>query len=415
MLNTIKKLYSMNRAIVSDGVEEAINILAKEIPLKITKIKTGTKCFTWKIPQKWEVEEAKLIDETTGKVVLDYKDNPLHLYVGSLPFEGILDFKELDKHLRHKPARSKNKNAIPYVFKYYELDWGFSLSENQYKRLNKKHKFRVVIKTKYTDGHLVIGESIVKGKTNKEIVVVSHIDHPYQANDNLSGVAVAVQMVKEIKSMKLPHTVRFVFTAETIGSIAYMWTRRKSFANIDFALILDTLGNKNKFIIQRTMNSEDPVNYLCEQACTALGFPYQFAEFRQLVGSDELIFSDPTFGIPAALVTTWPYPQYHTNLDTPDIIDEKTLKKSKELMIKILKNIDRNFVPKRNWIGPLMRSQIGWFLGRLPEDTHLEVFGYKIDGKKTVLDIAKELGMDLDLALDYAEDLKKQGLCSQVS
>jgi aminopeptidase-like protein len=410
MLDIIKRLYPMNRVLVGDDEDKAIKTISEYIPLKVIKIPSGTKCFTWKVPDRWEVRGATLIDQTTGKLVLDYKNNPLHLFVGSLPFEGVVTFDELDKHLRHKCLLSKNRNAVPYAYPYYILDWGFCLSENQYEKLNRKHKYKVSIKTTYKKGFLTIGESVVKGKTKNEILIIAHVDHPYQANDNLSAVAVAIKVAKEIKSQMPNHTVRFLFLPETIGSIVYVWKRMKTLGNVKAVIALDIVGNKNRVLIQRSLDENNYINYLWESSCKSLNLRYKMESFRGQIGSDELIFSDPEFNIPSVMVSTWPYSQYHTHLDKPEIIDEKTLVDIKKLCMKVIRNYDRNFVPIRRWVGPLMRDKIGWFMGKRPEDWHLELFGYKVDGKKSVIEIAKELGMDVDLALDYAHDLKARHL-----
>src|SRR6185369_8504452 len=100
----------------------------------------------------------------------------------------------------------------------------------------------------------------------------------------------------------------------------------------------------------------------------SLNLEHEMAGFREYIGSDELIFSDPEFKIPSIMISTWPYKEYHTHLDNPEIIKEKSLEKVKSLTLKIITNFDRNFIPQRLWNGPLMRSKIGWFIGHQPED-----------------------------------------------
>jgi len=49
-----------------------------------------------------------------------------------------------------------------------------------------------------------------------------HLDHPYQANDSLSQVAVAIELAR---SLKCKHTIKILFTPETIGAVAYAYTQ----------------------------------------------------------------------------------------------------------------------------------------------------------------------------------------------
>ena len=72
-----------------------------------------------------------------------------------------MNFKELKKKiytLKNQP------NAIPYRTSYYKKDWGFCLSFNDYKKINKKQKFHVLINSKFFKGKLNYGEIFLKGK-----------------------------------------------------------------------------------------------------------------------------------------------------------------------------------------------------------------------------------------------------------
>jgi len=120
----------------------------------------------------------------TGRVVVDFKENNLHVVSYSMPVDKILSFDELKKHLFF---REDLPDAIPYVTSYYSPFWGFCISYNQFKKLNPKSKYRVVIKSSFVDGELNYGELILKGKENREVLFSTYICHPSLANDNLSG------------------------------------------------------------------------------------------------------------------------------------------------------------------------------------------------------------------------------------
>ena len=48
--------------------------------------------------------------------------------------------------------------------------------------------------------------------------------------------------------------------------------------------------------------------------------------FRRVVASDEIVTNGPGFDIPTPSLTRWPYSQYHTSDDNPDIVDPGNLK-----------------------------------------------------------------------------------------
>lgn len=65
MMKLINDLWFKRRDIVSDGFDESLDYISRVIPLKIHKIPSGTKCWTWIVPEKWSVKEA-YIEEVCG-------------------------------------------------------------------------------------------------------------------------------------------------------------------------------------------------------------------------------------------------------------------------------------------------------------------------------------------------------------
>jgi len=102
MKKLINNLYAERRDIISDGYDRALDFISKIIPIKIRKIPSGTKCWTWIVPEKWSVKEA-YIEDLDGNRVLDLKDHPLHIVSYSLPINKIVTKEELMSHLYTKP------------------------------------------------------------------------------------------------------------------------------------------------------------------------------------------------------------------------------------------------------------------------------------------------------------------------
>ena len=144
MIKLIKDIWFKRRDIVSDGFDEALNYISKIIPLKIHKIPSGTKCWTWKVPEKWSVKEA-YIEDLKGNQLLNLKDHLLHVISYSLPIDKVVTKEELMKHLH---TNSKRPDAIPFEFKYYERDWGFCIQHNKLKKFT-KDKYKVFIDSKF--------------------------------------------------------------------------------------------------------------------------------------------------------------------------------------------------------------------------------------------------------------------------
>ena len=219
-----KDMYPFNRSLTGKGVDKTLGYL-KSINknLKILKFPTGKKVFDWEIPKVWNVTSAYIQDLKTKKKYCDIKKNNLHLVGYSQKVKAVLSKNILLKKIYTHP---KNKDWIPYKTSYYKQDWGFCCSRKE-KSLIKNKKYYVVINSKFSNGHLKIGEYFKKGKSKKEILFSTYICHPSMANNEISGPVVQSALIDYVKNKKTKFSYRFVFLPETIGSIAYLSLKRK--------------------------------------------------------------------------------------------------------------------------------------------------------------------------------------------
>lgn len=373
MLDIIKKIHknAPNRALISDDYDKALSIIKKELPeMQIHEFPTGTTYETWTVPQKWTLNSASV--KFKGKEILGKK----LVYTGSLPFKGTVDLEELKKHLNYE----KQPTKIPYTFKYYDKDWGFSTSLDAFNKME-KGKYEVEIDAEYTDGTLKIGEYIIPGG-EKEVLIMVHLDHPYQVNDNLSGVAVAIELAK----IKCKHTIRIAFVPETIGAMAYM---SLDTSNIEFGITMDMVGNEHTILMQQTFFEADKLNKAGIMAMSefTIGKQYRTAPFRAPLGADEYIFNDPLIGIPTIFFSRYPYDEYHTTSDTIKIISEDNLKQTADIVERTIEIMETDWVPERLFRGPLFRSKYGVQQISKEENRKYDYFFYLMDGKRSVLDL----------------------------
>ena len=139
MMNWAKDIFPYNRSITGEGVRSTLNYFKKFLPgLKINYVKTGYKAYDWIVPKEWKVNDA-YISDLNGKKIVDFKKNNLHLIGYSHSIEKTMFYKDLDKKLVSDPNL---KNAIPYRTSYYKKDWGFCISHNIRKKINKKKNIK---------------------------------------------------------------------------------------------------------------------------------------------------------------------------------------------------------------------------------------------------------------------------------
>ncbi len=408
MIKLIKDIWFKRRDIVSDGFDEALNYISKIIPLKIHKIPSGTKCWTWKVPEKWSVKEA-YIEDLKGNQLLNLKDHLLHVISYSLPIDKVVTKEELMKHLH---TNSKRPDAIPFEFKYYERDWGFCIQHNKLKKFT-KDKYKVFIDSKFEKGILKVGEHIIKGKSDKIITIVAHLCHPAMVNDDASGVAVLVDVAKSLKKKDNYYTYQFLLLPETIGSVAYLSQNEDIIPKLKYGIFLEMLGNDNIHALQLSRQGNTRLDRIARYVMKKKLEKFREGPFRKVVCNDEMVFNGPGVDVPMISISRYPYPEYHTSDDNLKIISEKRLIESSDLILEILDILDSDYIPKRKFKGPIFLSGYGLWIDYRVNPTlskNIEQIMLRLEGDKSVFDIAEELGMDYREVLNYLDKFYENNL-----
>lgn len=424
MLKTLKELYKFDRYLLGAGYDNALKYIDHLIGLDIIKWSSGTKVGTWTVPDEWIVKDAWV--KFKGKKIVDFKKEPMSLMNYSTPFKGKLSLEEFKKHLYVSDERPK---AIPYEYSFYKKDWGICMRRDNImtevdkgcpecdmalkvkikvdkgdkkivvKDKLKKGTYEVNIDTEFKKGEMKIGVHTIKGKSDREILLFAHLDHPYQANDNLSGVVCLIDLAKKLKC---EHTVKIIFCPETIGSIAYALTQ--DISKVDFMMALDIVGNDNSLLIQKSFDEGDELNSAAHLAVSGLGQDYRKGGFRFLIGSDEYVFNDPLIGIPGIMISRFPYDEYHTSDDTPKIIKKEKLEETQEFIQETIKIMENNYIPTRKFKAPLFKKKYGIHTNNKAFNRQGDYLIYLIDGKRSVIELAFMSG----LGYEFCDNLLKK-------
>ncbi len=288
MSKIVGDLWFLRRDIVSDGFDKALDYISKIVPLKIYRFPTGKKCWTWTVPEKWSVKNA-YVKDSKGKTLIDVKNHPLHVMSYSLPVNKNVGKKELMKHLYTKQERP---DAIPFEFKYYQRDWGFCAQHNRLKDF-KDAKYKVFIDSKFENGNLKVGDYTIKGKSKKTVVLIAHLCHPCQANDDLTGVAVLINIAKEISKKRPYYTYKFLIVPETIGSIAYLSQNEKIIPDLKYGIFLEMLGNNNIHALQFSRQGNTYLDRVAKYVMKKTLKNYRKGAFRKIVSNDEWFLTAP--------------------------------------------------------------------------------------------------------------------------
>lgn len=413
MYKWAKDLWPICRSLTGDGIRETLRYLKNIIPnLQIKSIPSGEKVFDWVIPDEWNVSEAFVEDES-GKRIIDFKNNNLHLVGYSINIDQWITTEELSNHLYSLPLQP---NAIPYVTTYYKKDWGFCISDNERKKLKSK-QYHVVINSKFTKGHLNYGELIIPGKEKKEIFLSTYICHPSMANNELSGPIVTSALAKWIESLsERKYTYRIIFIPETIGSIAYLSKNLTTLKNnIIAGYNISCVGDDKCYSY---LPSRFGKSISDKAALNALSFiDPKFIKYSWLDrGSDERQYCSPGIDLPIATISRskyGSYPEYHTSLDDLSLISSRGLGGSFNVLSKTIQMIEKNCIPKYTTLCEPMMSDKGIYptismkRENDPTKNMMNILTFA-DGTKDLIEISSLINVpvwdlleDLDLLINH--------------
>ena len=341
MFQLMEKLYPICRSITGDGVRETLEIIKKEIPLKIHEVPTEKKVFDWTIPKEWNINDAYIIDPH-GKKVVDFQKSNLHVLNYSIPIDQKISFSELKKHIHTIPEKP---DLIPYVTSYYSENWGFCMTHNNFLKL-KEGEYTVKIDSKLEEGSLTYGEFLISGKSEFEILLSCYVCHPSMCNDNLSGIVLLTQIAKHFKDLKNHYSIRFIFIPETIGAITWIHQNESNLSKIKHGLVATCLGDSGKFTYKKSRQGNAEIDKTVIKILEKSKVKFKTVDFFPW-GSDERQFCSPGFDLPIgslmrSMYGTEDFPEYHTSGDNLEYIKKESLEESFEKYLEIIKSLDKN-------------------------------------------------------------------------
>jgi aminopeptidase-like protein len=417
MLDLINELWFLKRDLVSDDYDRALYRLAEEIPMTIHEYPTGEQCWTWRVPEKWTCHAAYL-ETLDGRRLIDYADHPLHVVSYSLPFEGQVSREELLRHLHVHPRLPE---AIPFVFKYYERDWGLCASQNLRDTLTDE-TYRVVIRTTFEPGTLKVGEVLIPGQSDQTFMLVAHLCHPAMVNDDMTGVVVGLELARRLLDGPQPfYTYRLLILPETIGSVAYLSHNEDLIPRMATGLFLEMLGNDAPHALQGSFQPHSQADRCMVSALRDLDPQGYSAAYRTVINNDERQFNAPGVRVPMLSLSqvenitspTRPYREYHSSLDNPSVVTQERLEASLQVASGLILAWENNQYIVNRFKGEVFCSGYGiWIDYRTNPEGHRRLFEImeRCDGEHSVADIASELGISFQSVWEIASLLKEKDL-----
>lgn len=418
------KIFPYCRSLTGEGVRQTLNEIKSDledfdssIKFDIINVPSGTQVFDWTVPKEWKINTG-YIEDDKGNRIVDFKNSNLHIVGYSTPIDKWVNLEELLKHIYTQPEQP---NVIPYVTSYYKERFGFCMSENLKNSL-KEGNYHMYIDSELFEGVLNYAECIVPGRTEKEIFFSTYICHPSMANNECSGPAVQLELIKYIsKFVDRKYTYRFVFVPETIGSLAYLSTND----NLDHmkkcmvaGFNLSCVGDDRNYSIIETRYADTLADKALHNILKFHIDNYKVYDFL-LAGSDEKQYGSPFIELPVVGFCRTKYgefPEYHTSADDlENVVTPSGLRGAYEVLVKLVRALEYNDYYKINVLGVPQLGKRGLYPTVSQKGNYgtvkpmIDTIRY-LDGKNDIFDISNRINVSTDVVIDIIDKLKEKDL-----
>jgi len=424
MYALVEELYPICRSITGDGVRDTLARIERALPAPMirTEVPSGTPVLDWTVPDEWNIRDAWIADARGARVV-DFRACNLHVVNYSVPVRARMTLAELRPHLHALPD---HPDWIPYRTSYYAPAWGFCLTQRQLDALP-DGDYEVCIDSTLAPGHLSYGELVLPGEAPDgvadEVLLSTHVCHPSLCNDNLSGIAVATALARELAARpRRRWTYRFVFAPGTIGAITWLAQHRDVVPRIRAGLTIMCVGSAHPFTYKRTLAGDAEIDRAAAIVLRDRGAGDPLIDFFPY-GYDERQYNSPGFRAPVGSVMRGRhgmFPEYHTSADNLGFVSAERLAESLAVVRGIVDVLEAN--RRTTNLAPYGEPQLGKrglyraTGGTAIPDLNLAMLWVLTlsDGKHGLLDIAERARLPFATIRVAADHLRDAGLLAEL-
>ena len=432
MNDIIEKLSRLRLAPNSEGLDECVRILQRELPFKVYEFKDGLEVNGWIVPKKWKVNEAKIRNDK-GEIVYDGMHHPLAVIGYSQSFVDRIGTAELKKHLFYTEAFD---DALVYhcdlFYKPFRKEWGFSVPKQFYDSI-KDGEYDIELRTSFEEGSMKVAEYVLEGESPYSIILNAHNCHPSCCNDDLSGVVVGMEVMRRLsKITRRSFTYRLVIAPEHYGSIFYLdRLGDDEVSTLKWGIFLEMLGNNNKLALQRSFIGTSLMDRALSNALEWVADDWWTAQFRKIVGNDETCWEAAGYEIPFPSLSRSDgkrhFPEYHTSLDCPELINEARLEEAVRVILEAFYILENDSIMKQNFKGLVALSHPKYdlykpFADPSEPDRHsisemqikwnhlMDCIPRYFDGETRILEIAERHKISFRNIFEYIKEFEEKGL-----
>jgi aminopeptidase-like protein len=429
MQGLIRELCSFATGVVADANEALFRRIGQELPLEMFRFKSGETFNGWQVPQNWRVKRAKVLRD--GHEVFDGTSHTLGVARYSKPFKGEVSWEEL------KPRLVTNADLpAGYMFhcmwqyRPWDADWALSVPHKIYRALG-PGTYRVELETEYSPGEMLVAHHHKRGGSEHMIVFNSNTCHPHMANDGFAGTTVLIRLFQWLARRDTHYSYRLVLGPEHLGSVFYL--RGLPAGEIDrmvCGVFEEMPGTRGAIKAASTFLGGHAIDKAFAAALRHHSKAHELVPWRKGAGNDETVWEAPGYEVPFVELTRCedqfaPYREYHSSLDTPELMDPAQLDEMLEVLKRTIEILEGNATMERRFNGLVCLSnpQYDLYMER-PDPTieknleaDAEKWGHLLDcllryfdGTMTILDIALKHDLPFDRLRRYLVRFEEKGL-----
>ena len=325
IMGIAESLFPFDYSIAGNGNDLAITELMKLLDFKIYSYPTGSRLNGWEIPRAWRLNRFQLFAD--GNLILDDADHPFLVAKNSPSVDVELNYQELVSKTNISLTGKNNDYVYDWrnLYSGFKEEWAISLSKEILDELKKYSRFRVCITSEFYDSKMHVLVFDTHPDADRSIIVNAHNCHPFQANDDVSGIVAGVLTAKEWqKRIDENLNVRLIIAPELYGPIFFLDDQYLN-RNELCAILFKAIGNDSGLKLQNSLNIEDTINQIIVKVCSEKEVDISTHPFRTLYGNDEIVFENPPFRIPTVTFTRIPFLEYHSSSDNLGILNPNSI------------------------------------------------------------------------------------------
>ena len=370
----LESIWYKDYSIVSPDNRWLSDYLCSQFNFECHEYSSGAELNHWKVPQEIVITKA-LIKDSNGKVLFDGKGVPLALPPLCPQVNVQLSRQELKKKLVTVPDIQDARFYAWWNLYRSSPDWSFSVTHNEYNDiLAADEHFHVEIDSQTTDSSMLVNMRLHSGSSKDTVIITAHTCHPFQANDDMSGVAVALWLSELLSQRNTKFSYLILLAPELLGPM--FWLNDLSIEKRD-SLIgcvqLKSVANNHEMRLQQSFSGETYLDFFAKQVLPIKN-THTVRKYRECYGNDETVFEAIPYRIPSITFTRMPtddgippFDGYHSSADNMENIDCDKLAASCDLLLHLVDQIEEAHYPKLKCAGLPRLGDLGLYCPLPPE------------------------------------------------